>query len=228
MLETVVPGPVDLYGPIHKGLRWALSSLLVRMGALDPESSGGVLAVIDDLDGVLGLCTSHFRHEQEFIHAALERRLPGCTANLAHDHLEHERAIDHLRTLASGLVAAPPPAWPAAFRALYLAFGRFVADNLAHMVEEETLTQPLLEALFDATQLGRIHERLQASVGPEEMLAFLRVMVPANPPAVRLALMQRMRSMMPMPAFSSLVRSFRQTLAARDYAVMAAGLGILD
>ena len=63
----------DMYTPIHKALRAFLSDTLVRVGAMDTghareraDACGQVLALLEQM-------RSHLSHENEFVHAALDR-----------------------------------------------------------------------------------------------------------------------------------------------------------
>lgn len=220
------PARVDFYGPVHKGLRWALSSLLARMGALDPSDRERWLAMVEELRSVLSLCASHLRHEDEHIHAALERRQPGSAARLAREHDERERALATLRALSASLAAAPASSRPVLAHSLYLSFATFVADDLAHMNHEETVTAPLLESLFSAEELAAMHDALLASIAPEEMQAFLRIMIPGNDRAFRVAMLGSVRDALPAADFAELVRSFHGPLGADDYADLTTKLGV--
>ncbi len=217
---------VDLYGPVHKGIRWALSSLLTRMGAVDFTDCGRVAALLDDLDGVLYLCESHVAHEDRHVHPFIEAKLPGGSERLAADHRAHERGIVELRALATALTGSKPPAAAAAGRALYLAFSRFVAETLAHMAEEESVTEPLLEQYATLEELAALHEAILTSIGPDEMLAFTRVMIPANGRDVRIGMLSGAKAAMPPEAFLMLLRSFRPQLEASEWLDLATSLGV--
>jgi hypothetical protein len=217
---------VDLYGPVHRGLRWALSSLLVRMGATDMSDPSRLPRMLDDLDGVLYLCESHLDHEERFIHPALERRKAGAREQLDAEHAEHNAAIAELRTLATALVSAAPGSGAAIGRTLYLRFSSFVADNFVHMLEEETVVEPLLEQLYSAEELRALHDELLAAIGPEELLAFVRVMIPANGQPVRIALLAGAKAAMPQEAFAALLSSIRPSLDADEWAELTDRLGV--
>ena len=224
------PGPrlptVDLYGPVHKGLRWALTTLLTRMGAADFTDAASSARLLDDLDGVLYLVSSHIEHEDRHIHPAIERKVPDASARLTEEHRQHEREIQDLRVLIAQLAGAPSSGATAIGRRLYLTFSRFVANSLVHMLEEETITEPLLEALYTAEELVQIHDALLASIGPDEMLAFTRVMVPANAREVRVALLAGAQGAMPSQPFALLLQSLRPHLEDADWSHLTARLGV--
>lgn len=217
---------VDLYGAVHKGLRYALSSLLTRMGAADFNDCARVAALLDDLDGVLYLVESHIAHEDRHVHPAIERKAPGASLHLMDEHRAHERAIEELRGLMTAMGAGRPGAGPAIGRQLYLTYSRFVAESLLHMLDEESVMEPLLEGLYTTEELTALHDAIVASIGPDEMLAFTRVMVPANGTDVRVAMLSGAKTAMPLEAFARLLRSFRPLLDEGEWRDLTTRLGV--
>jgi hypothetical protein len=222
--ETLPPR-VDLYGPVHRGLRMALTTVLVRIGATDTRDCTRLATMIDDLEGVLYLCSSHLAHENAHIHAAIERRQPGAMARFDHAHRDHEHEIAELRALSLSLGVKAVDR-DAIHRTLYLRFSRFVADNLAHMAEEETEVAALLDALYSPAELEQIHGALLASIGPDEMLAFTRVMIPANPQPTRIGMLRGAQAAMPREAFVATVHLFRDRLDAAEWIDLTAQLDV--
>ncbi len=215
---------VDLYGPVHKGIRWALTSLLTRMGAADFNDCASTARLLDDLDGVLYLVESHIAHEDRHIHPAIEKKAPSASARLAEEHRAHEIEIAELRSLINAFGCARPGTSAALGRRLYLAFSRFVADSLVHMLEEETVTEPLLESLYTVDELMVIHDAILASIGPDEMLAFTRVMIPANGRDLRVAMLSGAKAAMPSEPFAMLLASFEPHLDPADWSDLTSRL----
>jgi iron-sulfur cluster repair protein YtfE (RIC family) len=218
--------PVDLYGPVHRGIRWALCSLLARMGATDFSDRTRVPLLLDDLDGVLYLCASHVEHEDRHIHAAIQAKDPEKAMALDAEHRAHEEAIAELRRVAESLESAPLASIAEIGNELYLKFSHFVAENLAHMFEEETVIAPLLAERYSPDALWQIHDALMASVGPDELLAFARVMVPGNRIDVGVALLTGARAAMPADVFASVLRSFRSNLGDSEWRALTERLGV--
>lgn len=212
---------VDLYGPVHRGLRWAMARLLAGMGSASPARPVETDAVLRDLDELLVSIEQHIKHEEAFLHPALEARRPGATAGLVHDHAEHANATAGLRVivgaLRSGSTETRAPLW----RALYLRFAGFVAENIVHMAEEEEVTQPLLEELFTTDELSDLHDRLLASIPPDEMLAFLRFMLPANDFEFRVGMLAGARAAMPAEAFAGMFAAATVNLAPEEIRELA-------
>ena len=133
---------------------------------------------IQQLQALLNMCRGHLKHENDFVHPAIEKALPGATARISREHVEHEQEIDHLEALVSVLQSAPPAERTALARRIYRELSLFVADNFEHMVSEETdHHRALIEAYSDAEVLA-IEHAIVASLSPEESFAGLRWMIP--------------------------------------------------
>jgi hypothetical protein len=214
----------DLYGPVHKGLRWSLASLITRLGTCPWNDPQSVQMALDDLEGVLYVCERHAAHEDRSVHVALEARRAGSTTSLGGAHERLETMIGELRALAAAFSSAPSSAQPGLWRTLYLRYAAFAGENLAHMSEEELVVQPLLEALYSLPELMQIHRELLSGIGPEEQAANMRVMVLGATPDERVTLLSRVKAVVPPPAFGALLNSLRGSLGAADFAALAARL----
>lgn len=197
----------DIYGLVHKGLRLALGQMLVRMGQTSPHDDSQLQRLIDDLHGVLYLFTTHAEHEDRHLHRALEARHAGASARLSAAHASQEGDVAALRLLCCECSARSGDARSAAYRALYLRFASFAAENIAHMGEEESYAQPLFEKLYTTEELVAIHRSLLADIGPDEMLAFMRNRVAAANREQRIALLDNFQKGASGLAFRQLLSS---------------------
>lgn len=176
------PPRFNIYAPVHKAVRLFMTDTLQRLGRLDLDDAPDVTAGLDQLDALLDACACHLRHENDFIHPAIEAHSSGASQRIAAEHHEHQDAIATLRTQATALRAAPEPA--AAHR-LYRQLATFIADNFEHMDVEENRHNLALWAAYDDAALQAIEARILASIGPQEMSLWLRWMLPAFSPAER-------------------------------------------
>jgi hypothetical protein len=215
----------DLYGPIHKGLRLALSDLLVRLGQADFAEETAAAELLGALRRQLVLSEGHLHHEEAEIHAALEARAPGSTVTLEADHDHHRRAFQSLAAAIAAVETAPAAERAAPARALYLAFGRFVAADLAHMAEEELVVLPLLHRLFSDAELIAIEARIVAAIPPEKMIEYLKLMIPAMTPAERAQFLAFVRAGAPAEVFDAILNfAARPTLAPAEYEALEVAL----
>ena len=207
---------VDVYGAVHKGIRYALLDLLRRMGTVAASDTSNFDMLLDDLDGAFYLCATHAEHEQRYIHGVVEQASPGALTALdaAHDGLGE--LLESLRTAMAELSGAPAEHKPGMYRLFYLQYCRFVAQCLEHMAHEELHVQALLERLFSSEQIGAIQARMLGSIGPEELRVFLRVMVPAVTPSERVSLLAPPRAALSREAFEAIMHTVRRCLNAAE------------
>ncbi len=185
---------VDLYSTVHRGLRLALSELMLRLGNADPEDARVRTELLDDLESVLYLMERHLEHEERHIHPLLVGPLAQHGQALTQEHEDHLEDISQVRQVAQ--------AWDtdqseAALDELYLRFSLLVGHNLAHMAHEEMIVNPALQGFYSDAELGVVHEHILAAIGSDEMRSFLRVMLPAARPAAREPMRQVLDSLMP-------------------------------
>ncbi|WP_374570411.1 hypothetical protein [Phenylobacterium sp.] len=220
-------GRWDIYGPVHKGLRLAATDLMIRLGRADPLDEEAMKAVLGDLAAHLALAATHLAHEEAHIHPALAERNAAAATRLSSQHADHRTAFAELDRLIGAAALAAPHAAAARMRELYLAFSAFVADDLVHMHEEETVTWPLLCALFSDEQLAEIEMSIIATLSPEENVGFMRLMIPAMNRQERAALLGGVKASAPPEAFAAVLEAAaRPTLSDGEFAELGRDLAL--
>jgi hypothetical protein len=220
------PAPrLDLYATIHKALRHFMSDTLFQLGRLDVLDAQDMAATLGQLDALLAMCEGHVRHENEFIHPAIEAHLPRGSAEVAAEHDEHVQAIASLRDEAQALRQASPQQRAALALDLYRRLALFVAENLQHMHVEETAHNAILWAHHSDAELATLHGRLLASLPTEQLMDSMRRIVPALNPRERADLLNGARARMPAAAFEALATRARSLLDAAAAAKLATALG---
>lgn len=218
---------LDLYAGIHKALRAQMGDTLVAVGRMDAADGLDLAEATDRLLLLLATCASHLRHENEFLHTAMQARVPGSAGRIAHEHEEHLAEIEGLRYEVQALRAAAPAAREALALGLYRRLARFVAHNFEHMHVEETEHNAVLWAHYSDAELQAIEGALVASIPPEEMMQVLRWMLPALAAPQRHAMLADMQATAPPPAFAAALEVARAHLSPRDWAKLAQALGLL-
>lgn len=220
------PARVDLYVGIHKALRALMAQVLVAVGRMDPEDesefdwiSGRVLELAE-------VCEGHLRHENEFVHAAMESRQPGASGPIAQEHEEHVRAIEGLRGSVARARLCQGAARAQAALDLYRQLALFVAHNFEHMHVEETAHNAVLWAHYSDAELVALHDRLVASLPPEENLYVLRWMIPSMTPAERLQVLGGLQAQAPALVFAAALDAVQPHLDERGWYKLARGLGL--
>lgn len=217
---------VDLYAGIHKALRALLADTLVAVGRMDAQDGLELARTTQRVLEMLDFMRSHLRHENEFIHPALEARAPGASGVIAHEHEEHESEIAALAWDTTRLLSMEEAGREAAVLSLYRRLSLFVAHNFEHMHVEETAHNAVLWARYTDAELIALHDALVASIPPEEMMFAIRWLVPFMNPQERCAMLSDMRAHAPAPAFEAALAVARPHLSEREWEKLMLGLGL--
>lgn len=216
----------EIYRGIHKALRAFMADALLAVGRMDPLDEEEVAQTLLHLRGLLTLCAGHVRHENEFIHAAMEARRPGSSRGTGEDHAGHEDAIEALEVAVCAVERAPLAERGAVAMRLYRELALFVAENFEHMhVEESHNTAVLWEAYTDEEIRG-IHGALLATIDPQEMAVVMRWMLPALSHPERVGMLQGLRATAPAPVFQGVLGIAQDHLTQRDWGKLARALGV--
>ena len=107
---------------------------------------------------------------------------------------------------------------------LYRHLSLLVAENLAHMHEEETVNNAVLWAEFSDEELAAIHDRIIASIDGQEMAQVIRWMAPSLTPYERTALFGALQAKAPAEIFQRLLEVARPHLRPRDWNKLIFGI----
>jgi hypothetical protein len=217
---------VDMYAGIHKALRALMADTLLAVGRMDSDDDLELAQVTQRVVDLLDSCASHLKHENDFVHAAIEARAPGASAAIAHEHEEHEQHIGALRVAVEATRAAPAGQRAAPALDLYRSLALFIAANFQHMHVEETAHNAVLWARYTDAELMAIHDALLASIPPEEMMRTARWLIPFMNPAERAAVLADIRGKAPAPAFQAILDTVRPHLSGGEWAKLARSLDL--
>jgi hypothetical protein len=220
------PPRMDMYASIHKALRACMTDTLLNTGRMDPEDDSDVVLTSRSIKALLDFCEAHLRHENAFVHTAIEARAPGASAVVAHEHEEHQQSIRALRGMVSTLEASDGTARAPVAMALYRQLALFVANNFIHMQVEETAHNAVLWSRYTDAELLNIHNALVASIPPAEMMHIARWMVPFMNPAERTGMLSGMQREAPAPAFAAVIDTVRPHLKDREWLKLARSLAL--
>jgi hypothetical protein len=216
----------DLYGPIHKAIRRFMNDTLQRLGALDVADDDAVAAALDQLDSLLAALRRHVKHENDFLHTAIEARQPGGARGTAEEHVEHLETLAALEAESAALRAAPFEQRDQRAGLLYRHVALLVAENLQHMHIEETANNALLWAHYADVELMDIHDRLVATIPPGEMMNWLRWMAPSLAPAELTGMLGGMREKAPAEVFGGVLQVVRASVDTQRWSVLERSLGL--
>lgn len=216
---------LNLYGGIHKALRYCMSHTLLQLGQADAADRKELGLALDQAHHLLELCTAHIEKENHYLHPALERAAPGSSGQIGGEHEAHEQTIAALYRQIDAVAAAAPAGQPLLLETLYRRVALFVAENFEHMHYEETEHNAVLWAHYTDVELMQIHDAIVASIPPEVMMPLMRWMLPALNGTERVDLLQGMQAQAPAPAFAAVLDLARRTLDGAAWSRVRQALG---
>jgi hypothetical protein len=217
---------MDLYVTIHKAIRAFMADTLLAVGRMDSGDDLELAQVTERVLGLLDFMLHHVNKENTFVHPAIEARASGASAAIANDHVDHEKHIAHLASAVASLRACAAGQRAASALFLYRELSGFVAENLEHMLVEETAHNAVLWARYTDAELMDIHHRLVGSIQPAEMMVAMRWMVPFMNPAERAMVLGDMRAHAPAPAFDAVLATVRPHLTEREWEKLEQSLSL--
>lgn len=217
LVQNVAETRYNIYTIIHKGLRAFMSDTLLKTGRMDVNDDAERAQTVEQVRALLAMSASHLRHEDEFLHSALERARPGSAARTAEEHHGHEAAIAALEVELARLEAASLQRRDVLARQLYLHLSAFVAENFEHMIVEERDNHAMLIEAYSDEEVLSIEHAIVASLSPEESFAGLRWMIPFINSDERAFLLGGMKRNAPPEAFQAVLGLARDMLTQRDY-----------
>lgn len=213
----------DIYAGVHKGLRRQLAMLLIDLGRADWANAKECDRLRFAVARQLVISRQHLHHEDLFIRPLIEAAGPEASSKVDSDHHHHEASFATLTSLLERIALEPREARSLGHQ-LYMAFTQFIAEDLVHMAYEETVVMPLLHAHYSDADLEAVHQRLVASLAPEEFLESFRFIVPALSHDERLGLLSGMQADAPPEVFQMVLAAVRPALAEAEWTALDEGL----
>lgn len=217
---------LDMYSGIHKALRALMADTLLAVGRMDVDDDLELAHTTQRVLELMDFCRAHLKHENDFVHRAIEARAPGASAKIGHEHDDHERHISQLADACTALLHASTDVRAAGAQNLYRNLSLFIAENFQHMHVEETAHNAVLWARYTDAELAEVHGALVASIPPQEMMGVIRWMVPFMNPAERAAMLADMRAHAPAPAFGAALDVIRPHLTEGEWTKLGDSLGL--
>ena len=181
---------IDLYGPVHKGLRAALCETATRLGRTDFEARDESRAAAHAVARVLRFLDEHAEHEDAVILPELLRRSPDLHAELRADHARLDGLQRELDALAVRLESATTAERVSLGARIHERVWLLLGEHARHMQVEETRANRILHANASDDELRILQERIVGSIPSARMTEWMEIMLPALAASERAALEQ--------------------------------------
>lgn len=162
----------------HKSVSSALNDverIIAKTDFRDDQETMNANSAFNELSDML---EGHAYYENEKLHALLEKKGSSVHLHAEQDHHVQEQNIAKIRSLFTQILESSQEDRISLGYTLYLTYRKFVADNLVHLHEEETLILPELQRLYTDEELKQVEAETYKIMTSEEMIEMLRVLFP--------------------------------------------------
>lgn len=162
----------------HKYVCAALNDLerqIATADFADDHECEGVQATFEE---VAELLKGHAQYENERIHPLLDAKGSTVHHHAANDHGQMKSQVAQIRSLLDRMGGASEEERVELGYQLYLAYRKFVADNLLHLHEEETVLLPELQRLYKDEELRQVEAKTYEEITPDQMVEMVEELAP--------------------------------------------------
>lgn len=205
---------ISSFSAPHKGLRNLLSKFSFLAGKTnfsDPAQVGELKKLGLEL---FRLLDEHARLENQFILATLAERVPNAADHDLRDHeyLEEEQdKVSHKLKRLNGNQDAD------AGHDFYLSFSKYHSRYLAHILQEENVTEKLLQENFSDDELLQLRGRIMKNIPFPDFLIWVKYIIPAQNEAENIGMLRGFKASAPPEAFQKVSEVLRKELPETEY-----------
>lgn len=219
-------GRFDLYAPVHKGIRLALSGLCHQVGSVDSSDDERVKSFVEEFRQVVVILNSHSTDEDTHINESYEKYAPETLHELEEEHTGLEQKLEKLVELVDQLESGERQ--PADRQKIWYQIGkdlnRFTAEYFIHLEREEG---PGMKALWENLtddQLKQISINIRSSIPPQAMAIFMHYMIPAISHQERFVMFSDIKKFAPKEAYEGMRRLAESRLDQRSWVQLQTAL----
>jgi len=160
----------------HKYVSFALSELERLIAKTDFTDDTELTFIQSKWEQIKELQEGHALHEEQNFHTLLEMKGSKIHHEAHSDHEHLEQTLKNLQDLLDALKTSPNRI--EAGYEFYLAYRKFVGENLLHLHEEETKLLPELQRLCTDDELRAIEHPIYEQMSAEDLRDMLQILFP--------------------------------------------------
>ena len=202
------------YAASHKGLRNILSQFSLLAGKTNFSNIQDVEKLKKLGDDLFFLLPHHLHTENDDLLKPLEERVPGSSQ---HDLEDHEHLEKLQSDLAAQLSKLDGTQDEEAGHAFYLAFTNFHSQYLAHILQEELVTEQLLLANFLVEELQENSARIMQKVEFPVLLLSLKYIIPAQSELENLKILRMFKANAPAEALQAVLDTIQSEMREEEF-----------
>ncbi len=182
----------------HKYVSAALNDVERLIAKADFHDSEAITQVAEAFEALAKMLIGHAQYENERLHTLLKEKQSAVYAHVEKDHANQDVQLEEIRGLIDQVFKArtEEEKTQKGYQ-LYLTFRKFVADNLAHLHEEETEILPELQRLYTDEELQQVEAETYREMMPEQLVDMIGVLFPHMNPSDRQAILKDFHDLEP-------------------------------
>lgn len=182
----------------HKYVSAALNNVERLIAKTDFRNLQEIDSVNKTFHELKKMLQDHAHYENERLHVLLKSKHSIAYAHAEEDHAHQDAQLLEIQELIDRISQATNDEEKISLGyKLYLTYRKFVADNLIHLHEEETIILPELQRLYTDEELRQVEAQTYTEITPEDMVGMMQVLFPHMNPADRFALLSDIQNLQP-------------------------------
>lgn len=215
----MVNNRMNIYGFAHKGLKNALSQLLLELGKADTANPTDIANIKNKTQEVITLLHLHQEAEDSCVMAPLAERAP----DVAHAcHAEHTKLHEMVNGIEHDVAQLGAGESPDKLESVYQSLGRFYSSYLAHMAEEEATLNEAIWKHFSDDEIMQWQGQIMEKLTFEQQILWFKYIVPALNPMERQILLGGVKANAPEPAYQQVITMLKSVLTPEELVSLVA------
>lgn len=219
----------DVYGSVHKGLRYLMTKLMYELGRADASNESELTSLRKKLQYLCVILRVHAAGEEEFIFPHLEREDKTIFTKLKQAHDKSHEQIEFLRedfkkTTGTNIGDIDKVDKMSKFTKQY---NTFLSQYFSHLQDEELEANPILWKILSDKELMDILTKISSKPIPELRQYFLPYLLKATNHSERVGVLMGMKKGMSETSFSGILSVAKTSLEVSNWQKLKQTLGTL-
>ncbi|MFX1327986.1 MAG: hemerythrin domain-containing protein [Promethearchaeota archaeon] len=209
----------DVYGSVHKGLRYLMTELMYELGRADVNNASELTSLGKKLQYLWDILIVHAAGEEEFIFPHLEREDKTIFTKLKRAHDKFHEQIEFLREDFKKITGTNIGDIDKVDKMYKFTkqYNTFLSQYFSHMQDEELEANPILWKILSDKVLMDILIKMSSKPTPELRQYFLPYLLKATNHSERVGVLMGMRKGMPETIFSGILNIAEASLEEFDW-----------
>ncbi|MHA2035747.1 MAG: hemerythrin domain-containing protein [Promethearchaeota archaeon] len=209
----------DVYGPVHKGIRFLMTEVMYELGKADVNDLSELTSLEEKLQYLWDILKAHAEGEEEFLFPHLEKANKSFFTKMkqAHDHFHEEIEIlgNNFRKIKETEIGSDEKVQ--LMSKFVRNYNTFLSQYFSHLQDEELDANPILWEVLSDNELMVVVPKIASKIAPEVMQYFMVYFLRAINHIQRIGILMGMQKNMPEPVFNGILNIAESSLEEADW-----------